>query len=100
MLLAQLSPAICDPVDHSPPGFSVHGVLQAKILEWVAMPSLQGIFLTQGLILCPLHLQHCRWILYPLSYLGSIDKLTCTCFTLFCPIHSFCDGSTGSLAAC
>ena len=29
----------CDPMDHSPPGFSVHGALRARILEWVAMPS-------------------------------------------------------------
>ena len=30
---------LCDPMDHSPPGSSVHGILQARILEWVAMPS-------------------------------------------------------------
>ena len=29
----------CDPVDCSPPGSSVHGILQARILQWVAMPS-------------------------------------------------------------
>ena len=29
---------LCDPTDHSPPGSSVHGILQARILEWVAMP--------------------------------------------------------------
>ena len=29
----------CDPMDHSLPGFFVHGILQARILEWVAMPS-------------------------------------------------------------
>ena len=36
-------------MDCSPPDSSVHGILQARILEWVAMPSLQMIFLTQGL---------------------------------------------------
>ena len=30
------------PMDHSPPGSSVHGILQARILEWVAMPSSRG----------------------------------------------------------
>ena len=30
---------LCDPVDYSPPGFSIHGILQARILEWVAFPS-------------------------------------------------------------
>ena len=33
---------LCDPVDCSPPGSSVHGMLQAGILEWVAMPSSRG----------------------------------------------------------
>ena len=28
----------CDPVDHSPPGSSVHGILQERILEWVVIP--------------------------------------------------------------
>ena len=32
----------CDPVDCSPPGSLVHGILQARILEWVAMPSSRG----------------------------------------------------------
>ena len=31
--------AFCNPMDCSLPGFSVHGILQARILEWVAMPS-------------------------------------------------------------
>ena len=30
--------ALCDPMDRSPPGSSVHGILQARILEWVAIP--------------------------------------------------------------
>ena len=35
--LAQLCPTLCDPVDCTLPGSSVHGILQAKILEWVAI---------------------------------------------------------------
>ena len=35
----QLCLTLCDPMNWSPPGSSVHGILQAKILEWVAMPS-------------------------------------------------------------
>ena len=35
----QLCPSLCDPMDYSPLGFSVHGILQARILEWIAMPS-------------------------------------------------------------
>ena len=34
--------ALCDPMDHSPPGSSVQGILQARILEWIAMPSSRG----------------------------------------------------------
>ena len=30
---------LCDPVDCSPPGSSIHGILQARILEWAVMPS-------------------------------------------------------------
>ena len=35
MLVTQLCPTLCDPKDCSPTGSSVHGILQAKILEWV-----------------------------------------------------------------
>ena len=38
----QSRPTLCDPMDCSPPGSSVHGTLQARILEWVAMPSSRG----------------------------------------------------------
>ena len=55
--LLQSCPTICDPIACILPGSSVHGILQARILEWV---DLQGIFLTQGLnpcLLCLLHWQ-------------------------------------------
>ena len=35
-LVAQSRPTLCDSMDHSLPGSSVHGTLQARILEWVA----------------------------------------------------------------
>ena len=35
----QSCPTLCDPMDYSPPVSSVHGILQARILDWVAMPS-------------------------------------------------------------
>ena len=63
VLAAQLCPTCWDSTDFSLPGPSVHGILQARILEWIAI--LQGIFTTQntnpGLL-------HCRQILYHLSY--------------------------------
>ena len=39
---SQACPTLCDPVDCSPPGSSVRGILQARMLEWVAMPSSRG----------------------------------------------------------
>ena len=38
----QLYPTLCDPMDYSPSGSSVHGILQARILERLAIPSSQG----------------------------------------------------------
>ena len=41
-LVAQPCPTLCDPMDCSPSGSSVRGILQARILQWVAMPSSRG----------------------------------------------------------
>ena len=41
-LVTQSCPTLCDPMDRSLPGSSVHGIVQARILEWVAMPSCRG----------------------------------------------------------
>ena len=40
--VTQSCPTLCDPVDYSPPGSSVHGILQARILEWVAISFSRG----------------------------------------------------------
>ena len=42
VLVAQTCPTLCNPMDCSPPDSSVHGILQARILEWVANPSSRG----------------------------------------------------------
>ena len=60
--VAQSCPTLCDPMD-----YTVHGILQARTLEWVAFPFSRGLP-TQGLNLSP---QHCRQILYQLSHKGS-----------------------------
>ena len=41
-LVVQSCPTLCDPMDYSPPGSSVHGILQPRLLEWVAMASSRG----------------------------------------------------------
>ena len=68
VLVTESCLTLCDPMDYSPPGSSVHRMLQARTLEWVAMPSSRGIFPTQGL---NPGLLHCRQILYHPSHPGS-----------------------------
>ena len=55
----QLCPTLCDPIDGSPAGPSVHGTLQARILEWVAVPSSRRSFQLrdQAPVSCLLHWQ-------------------------------------------
>ena len=92
---AQSLQTLCAPVDCSPPGSSVHGILQTRVLEWITMPSsreasrprdqtllsyiswigqntgvgslslFQWIFSTQG---SNPGLLHCGWILYQLNH--------------------------------
>ena len=42
VLATQSCPTLHDPIDYSLPGSSVHGILQARILEWVAIPFSKG----------------------------------------------------------
>ena len=39
VFITQSCLTLCDPMDRIPPGFSVHGILQATILEWLPFPS-------------------------------------------------------------
>ena len=57
-------PTLYSLMDCSPPGSSFHGILQARILEWVAVLSFRGFFPTQVSNPCLLWLLHCRQILY------------------------------------
>ena len=68
--VAQSCPTLCDPMDCSPPGSSVHGILQARILEWVAISS-PGDLQTQGL---NPGLWHWRQTYYRLSH-GEVHKV-------------------------
>ena len=63
--LLQLCLTFCDPMNHSPPGSSVHGILQARILEWVACPPSGDLPDPRNGTLCLLHLLH--WQLGSLS---------------------------------
>ena len=60
---AQSYPTLCDPVDGSPPGSSVHGILQARVLEWGAMPSSRGSSWLRDRNVVFLRLLRGKWIL-------------------------------------
>ena len=64
----QSCPTLCNPVDCSPPGSSVHGDSPGRNTRVNYCALLQGIFPTQG---SNLGLLHCRWVLYQLSHQGS-----------------------------
>ena len=63
-LVSQSCPTLCNPMDCSLVDSIVHGILQARILEWVAIPFSRGTFLTQG---SNPGLLHCGQIVYHLS---------------------------------
>ena len=67
MLVIQSCLTLCDRMDYSPPVSSVHAILQAKILEWVAIPFFPSQGLNPGL-------PHCRQILSYLSHQGCSVK--------------------------
>ena len=69
--VAQSCPTLCDPMDCSLPGFSVHGIFQAIVLEWIAISISKGFFPTQG---SNPGLPHCRQALYRLSHQGSPEE--------------------------
>ena len=73
--VAQPCPTLCDPTDCSPRGSCVHGILQARIPEWVAISFSRGIFPTQG---SNPGLWHCRGILSHPSHQGRPFRFLCT----------------------
>ena len=65
----------CNPRDCSRPGSSVHGILQARILEWVAIPFPKGSSQPKDRA-CVSCLLHCSRIIYHLRCLGSPNMIT------------------------
>ena len=59
--VAQLCPTLSDPMDHSLPGSSVHGIFQARVLEWGAIAF--SIYKWNNKIIC--HLFFCVWLISP-----------------------------------
>ena len=67
-LIVQSCPMLCNPMDYSPTGFSVHGDYSGKNTGMGCYALLQGIFPTQG---SNPDLPHCRQIVYHRSHQGS-----------------------------
>ena len=72
--LLQSCPTLCDPMDCSPPGSSVRGIVQVRILEWVAMPSSRGFFQPRDQTCISYISCLGRRVLYHLHHLGSCQK--------------------------
>ena len=70
-----MCPTLCDPMDCSPPGSSVHGILQARILKWVAMPSYRVSSWPRYQTHTSLCFLHGQVGSLPLCYLRSCNKI-------------------------
>ena len=70
--VAQSCMTLCNPMDCSLTGSSIHGIFQARMLEWVAISLSRGFSQTQG---SNLSLLHCGQTLYHLSHLGSLNHI-------------------------
>jgi len=79
MSVSQSCPTLCDPMDCSSPGSSIRGILQAGILEWVAMPSSRGPSQPRGQTRV---FPHCRQILYHVNHQGSPKNTRLGCQSL------------------
>ena len=64
VILAKSCPTLCNPMDCSPPGSSVHGIFQARILEWVAIPFFRISSLPRDRT-CISYMQACSFSLGP-----------------------------------
>ena len=102
--VAQCCPTLCGPMDCSPPGFSVLWILQAKVLEWVAMPSSRGssqprdrtqVSCIAGgfFTISPIR----EALMFPTStYKELLKKSPCVSRVVFHPIHAWGNDLTSS----
>ena len=71
---AQSCPTLCNPMDYSLPGSSVHGIFQARTLEWVAISFSRRSFQPRDRILCLFRLLHWQADSLLLSHLESLAQ--------------------------
>ena len=79
--IASVCPTLCDPMDYSPPGSSVHGIFQARILEWVAMSSSRDLFHSEVESLSPASLNH--WAMGEPVYVYMYTQILITLLKIF-----------------
>ena len=88
--------SLCDPMDRRPPGCSVHGILQARILEWVARPSPKLFILSNlqftGHCKVSSHIAFTQFILV-LTYI-QFSSVAQSCLTLCEPMNCGVPGSS------
>ena len=100
VLFTQSCPTLCNPMDCSLPGFSVRGILQARLLEWIAIPFSRGSSQPRDwtLVFCTAGRFFTIWATGKSSYQGYINNITCNwspgwvMFVKFlhCKFTSFC----------
>ena len=88
-LVAQSCLTLCDPVDCSPPGSSVHEILQARILERVSRPFSRGSSWPRDWTCISLCLWHCKRVLYHSDLLGMIISRFIHVAAIFCSFYSW-----------
>ena len=87
--VAQSCPTLCSPMDYSLSGFFVHGIFQARILEWVAIPYSRGSSQPQRLnpfLLCSIHYierKECLWCI--ITQLLHLSYILCSIPCKFLP---------------
>ena len=77
VLVAQSCTTLCDPMDYSPPGSSIRGIPQAKMLEWIAIPFSRAFSPSPG---TEPGSPTCRQILYHLNHQGSPTGTLSPCY--------------------
>ena len=89
--VAQLRLTLCDPMNYSPPGSSVHGILLARILEWATISSPRES--SRPTDQSAISYVSCigRWILYQYHHLGSscVCVCVCVCMHMYIYIHIY-----------
>ena len=86
----QSCPTLCDPMDYSLPGSSVRGILQARILEWVAISFTRGSSRPRDPTRVSLCLLHCRRVLHRYSHLNDMYQTANSYGVSPCRRHQRC----------